>query len=233
MNSVDIDFYFVKSDYIDFLKQTEINNRGFTCVPNTEYTSRKKFLFGAVFEYNGINYFVPVSSKIKGGDNNIVMKSGKNNSIVLGTLRFAYMIPVPNKCLIKLKISDIPEESRRRKIKYELAFCRKNIYKIKLQAQKTFSAVNDSTNKKIRRNSCDFLLLQSAYITYCSEHNVELEKSLMTDYNLQEKNNNQETSSILTKSVCVSRNIIKKNAKIISHKQEKHSPNNKDKSKSR
>ena len=36
MNSVDIDFYFVKSDYIDFLKQTEINNRGFTCVPNTE-----------------------------------------------------------------------------------------------------------------------------------------------------------------------------------------------------
>lgn len=233
MNSVDIDFYFVKSDYIDFLKQTEINNRGFTCVPNTEYTSRKKFLFGAVFEYNGINYFVPVSSKIKGGDNNIVMKSGKNNSIVLGTLRFAYMIPVPNKCLIKLKISDIPEGSRRRKIKYELAFCRKNIYKIKLQAQKTFSAVNDSTNKKIRRNSCDFLLLQSAYITYCSEHNIELEKSLMTDYNLQEKNNNQETSSILTKSVCVSRNIINKNAKIISHKQEKHSPNNKDKSKSR
>ena len=230
---MNIDFYFVKSDYIDFLKQTEINNRGFTCVPNTEYTSRKKFLFGAVFEHNGINYFVPVSSKIKGGDNNIVMKSGKNNSIVLGTLRFAYMIPVPNKCLIKLKISDIPEESRRRKIKYELAFCRKNIYKIKLQAQKTFSAVNDSTNKKIRRNSCDFLLLQSAYITYCSEHNIELEKSLMTDYNLQEKNNNQETSSILTKSVCVSRNIIKKNAKIISHKQEKHSPNNKDKSKSR
>ena len=230
---MNIDFYFVKSDYIDFLKQTEINNRGFTCVPNTEYTSRKKFFFVSVFEYNGINYFVPVSSKIKGGDNNIVMKSGKNNSIVLGTLRFAYMIPVPNKCLIKLKISDIPEESRRRKIKYELAFCRKNIYKIKLQAQKTFSAVNDSTNKKIRRNSCDFLLLQSAYITYCSEHNIELEKSLMTDYNLQEKNNNQETSSILTKSVCVSRNIIKKNAKIISHKQEKHSPNNKDKSKSR
>lgn len=183
---MDIDFYFVKADYINFLKQSEINNRGFTCVPNTEYTSREKFLFGAVFEYNSINYFVPISSKIKNGDNNIIIKSGKNNSVILGTLRFAYMIPVPNKCLIRLKISDVPEESRRRKIRNELAFCRKNIHKIKLQAQKTFNAVNNSTSKKLQNNSCDFLLLQSAYITYCLEHNIEFSKQLQEDNNFIE-----------------------------------------------
>lgn len=219
---MDIDFYFVKSDYIKFLKKAEIDSRGFTCVPNTEYASREKFLFGAVFEYKGINYFVPVSSKIKNADNNIIMKSGKNNSVVLGTLRFAYMIPVPNKCLIKLEINDVPEESRRRKIRSELAFCRRNIHKIKLQAQKTFNAITNSTNKKLQNNSCDFLILQNAYITYCLENNIELPKQLQTDNNLPQENKIQKTSSNFQQPFYpLGRSIIKKNSEIISSKEQK------------
>ncbi|MGN0455389.1 MAG: type III toxin-antitoxin system ToxN/AbiQ family toxin [Acutalibacteraceae bacterium] len=170
---MDINFYFVQSDYIHFLKDYEISHRGFTCVPNTEYASREKFLFGAVFESNGTQYFVPVSSQIKNRDNNIVITAGKNNTKKLGSLRFAYMIPVPNRCLIPLRINDVPEENRRQRIRGELAFCRRNIHKIKMQAQKTFTTVINSKNIKLKNNSCDFSLLEAAYEEYCHIHNIE------------------------------------------------------------
>ena len=124
---MEIDFYYVKNEYIDFLKKKEHDNRGFTCVPNTIYSSREKFLFGAVFEMNGINYYVPVSSKTKGRDNDILISS-PNKSEKIGSLRFQYMIPVPNKCLILLRINNIPEEGQRQRIRNELRFCRRNIH---------------------------------------------------------------------------------------------------------
>lgn len=178
---MDINFYYIDSNYIEYLKATEIEKRGFTCVPNTNYSSRQKFLFGAVFEYKDINYFVPVSSKIKFDDNSMVMKSGKNKNLKLGTLRFSYMIPVPNKCLIPLVINDIPEETRKRKVRYELSFCRKNIDKIRKQANKTYDAVTKSTKKKIINNSCDFKLLEQAYIDYCAINNISLSNDTNTD----------------------------------------------------
>ena len=73
--NMEINFYYVKEEYIAFLKKAERDIRGFTCVPNTQYRSRNKFLFGACLNVNGINYFVPVSHQIKYGDNNIVMKT--------------------------------------------------------------------------------------------------------------------------------------------------------------
>ena len=55
-------FYYINSDYIEFLKKYEKDKRSFTCVPNAGYWSTDKFTFGAVLEVNGIQYFVPVSS---------------------------------------------------------------------------------------------------------------------------------------------------------------------------
>ncbi|MBR1681274.1 type III toxin-antitoxin system ToxN/AbiQ family toxin, partial [bacterium] len=72
---MDIDFYYVQDEYVAYLKEAEKFARGFTCVPNTQYRSRNKFLFGACFQHDGINYFVPVSHQIKHGDNNIIMKT--------------------------------------------------------------------------------------------------------------------------------------------------------------
>ncbi len=177
---MEINFYYIKNEYIDYLKRVEIEARGFTCVPNTQYSSRNKFLFGACFESNGINYFVPVSHQIKQGDNNIVIttKPKKRKSVKLGSLRFAYMIPVPNNCLVLLNIKKIPEYEQKRRINDELAFCRRSIDKIKKQAVKTYDSITSSTNKKLLNNSCDFKLLEEAYITYCQENNIELPKTL-------------------------------------------------------
>lgn len=69
-----IGFYYVDINYINYLKEIEIEKRGFTTVPNVEYTSRNKFLYGAVMEIDGINYYVPVSSYTKKQKDNIQIK---------------------------------------------------------------------------------------------------------------------------------------------------------------
>ena len=97
---MDIRFYYVNSEYINFLKMYETNKRGFTCVPNVEYSSRNKFFYGVVLQKNGMNYFVPVSHSVKQSDNSIIIKSKPKRSKALksyGSLKFQYMIPVPNK----------------------------------------------------------------------------------------------------------------------------------------
>ena len=59
-----INFYYVDTNYIDFLKQAELAERGFSCVPNIQYAKQnRKFLYGAVLEVNDVRYFVPVSSQ--------------------------------------------------------------------------------------------------------------------------------------------------------------------------
>lgn len=178
---LDINFYYVTQDYIDFLKDFEIKNRNFSCVPNTQYTLHKKFLYGAVFNKDGIDYFVPISSKIKTAQNNIIIKIGKNNKTksAVGSLRFQYMIPVPRKCLIKIDINkDISEYDRKQLMRAELAFCRKNIDKIKKQAQKTYYSIINTKNEHLINNSCDFKLLEKAYILYCGENNIDLPEEL-------------------------------------------------------
>ena len=47
-------FYYVSSEYIDYLKQSEINARGYTCVPNVVYSNRNKFVYGVVFNINNV-----------------------------------------------------------------------------------------------------------------------------------------------------------------------------------
>lgn len=43
---------------------------------------------------------------------------------VLGSLRFAYMIPAPNNCIKKLDIKQMPTENSRIHVAKELAYCR-------------------------------------------------------------------------------------------------------------
>lgn len=76
---MNIYFYYVKSDYIEYLKDHEITKRGFTCVPNVCYGNTKKFIFGTVFNIDEINYFVPVSSYSKKQEDVILIKIRKTH----------------------------------------------------------------------------------------------------------------------------------------------------------
>ena len=71
---MNIRFYYVKPEYIEHLKESEIEVRHFTCVPNVTYANRGKFFYGAVMERkNGLCYFVPISSQTKNDANSILI----------------------------------------------------------------------------------------------------------------------------------------------------------------
>ena len=171
-----VNFYNVDKQYIEFLKDFEIQHRGFTCVPNIQYTNNDKFVYGTVLEIGNIKYYVPVSSKTKGKEDDILIKD-KNND-VKGSLRFAFMIPIPNSCVSTLIIDDIKDENRKIRISKELAFCRRSKDKIEKQAEKTYHRIVDKVNDKLVNNSCDFKLLEQAYIKYCLDNGLELPKDL-------------------------------------------------------
>lgn len=170
---MDIRFYYVNKEYVDYLKKYEIDHRGYTCVPNVEYANRNKFVYGAVLEINNINYFVPVSSKVKEDQYSMLIKTKEKHSNIKGSLRFKYMIPIPNQCLIKLDIKTMIEPKRQNLVLNELAACRKNRDKIFKLAEQTYSDVITYLTQALKKNSCDFKLLEQAYIEYCKENNLE------------------------------------------------------------
>lgn len=163
-----IAFYFVDEKYIDFLKGKEILKRGFTTVPNVEYQNRSKFLYGTVLDINGIKYFVPVSSYDKKQQDNMLIKiSSHKKEKVVGSLRFNYMIPVPDKCLKVFDFKNSIEDSARRIfVEKEYRFCKSKLSSIQKTARKTYERVITSDNEELIRNSCDFKLLEQAYNEY-------------------------------------------------------------------
>lgn len=169
-----IDFYYIDEKYIEYLKLMECNIRGFTRVPNVQYHSgNTKFFYGAVLSVNGIQYYVPVSSKLHNRQDDLIIKiKSKSNSV--GTLRFQYMIPVPKQCLSLLIRDELNNRVQQERIRKELAFCRRNRERIERQALKTYERVITSVSEELVHNSCDFKLLESAYYDYCNEHNIEL-----------------------------------------------------------
>lgn len=172
---MDMNFYRVDLEYIDFLKNFETKYRGFTRIPNVNYHSRNnKFFYGAVLTINDIDYFVPVSSntRVKQDDILIVVKDKRDPNY--GTLRFAYMLPIPKACLHILIRDELNDAVQAERIRKELAFCRKNRDKILRQARRTYDRIISNVSESLSHNSCDFLLLEKAYHEYLSEQEKTL-----------------------------------------------------------
>lgn len=188
-------FYYVNENYIKYLKNAEQNYRGYTCVPNVHYWNINKFVFGAVLNLNSILYFAPVSSYNRKQEDLILLRDKRNN--VLGSIRFNFMIPVPEICLKKVDINSLPTEYSRVHTSKELAFCRRERDKIYRQAQKTYNRVINRVDTELIKHSCDFKLLEKAYVSYCKENYIELsEESYRTAENLSaDKADNPATKS--------------------------------------
>lgn len=88
MSKDKLNFYTVDLNYVNYLQQTEMSNRGFSRVPNMNYgNSRKpKFLCGIVLQVNNKDYYVPVSSYKQQKPDNFLIRA--NNGQVLSSLRF-------------------------------------------------------------------------------------------------------------------------------------------------
>ena len=127
---ISMDFYRIDEKYNQFLQRYEKEKRGVTKVPNLKYADRDKFAFGAVMKVNGINYYVAVSSFDKKQEANILIRIPGDKKEVKGSLRFNYMVPVPDDCIQKLIIKDIKDEKYRTLLNKEYQFCMDNTIRI-------------------------------------------------------------------------------------------------------
>ena len=174
-----ISFYYVDSGYVQFLKDTEVNARGFTRVPNVEYANRKKFVYGVIMKIGDINYYVPISSYKKAQEDNILIKiEDHKKQVTKGSMRFNYMFPVPKKCLVPVDFKDSQfTEQEKVMLQKEYKACKKLLAQAQKRAKKTYQRVLDGDNEELIKNSCDFNLLEKAYQEYLSEQNSDADDS--------------------------------------------------------
>ena len=169
-----MDFYRINEEYNKFLQRYEKEKRGVTKVPNIRYTDRNKFAFGAVMQVNGMNYYVSVSSFDKKQEANILIRVPGDEKEVKGSLRFNYMVPVPNECIEKLVIKDVEDEKYRLLLNKEYQFCMNNAERIQKKANKIYEMVTTNRKQILTDNSCAFHILEDG----CREY---IEKYLSSD----------------------------------------------------
>ena len=158
-----LSFYDVQENYVEYLKNVEIEARGFTCVPNIVYGDSRKFLCGIVLVVNECNYYVPLtSSKSKYSESILIEFPNDKHNKIKGSLRFNYMFPVPESCIRERIIKNESDVKRRQFLNAQFQFCIKNTQRILNQAKRTHHIVTKKLNPSLLRNSCDFSLLEQA-----------------------------------------------------------------------
>lgn len=165
-----MDFYRINEEYNKFLQRYEKEKRGITKVPNIRYTDRNKFAFGAVLQVNGMNYYVSVSSFDKKQEANILIRVPGDNKEVKGSLRFNYMVPVPDECIEKLVIKNIEDEKYRLLLNKEYQFCMENAERIQKKANKIYEMVTTNRKKILTDNSCAFHILEDGCREYIEKY---------------------------------------------------------------
>lgn len=166
-----LNFYYVDPNYVEALQKAETEVRGFSRVPNMDYSSgnKPKFLCGIVLQINGMDYYVPVSSfKDKKPDNFVIY--AKNGNAV-SSLRFNYMFPVPPNLVTERKINTETDVAYKNLLFQELRYCIKHTKTIQEQAERTYNRVKKGSNPALNNNSCCFDLLEKEcqkYITQLS-----------------------------------------------------------------
>lgn len=165
-----MDFYRINEEYNKFLQKYEKKNRGITKVPNIRYTDRNKFAFGAVMQVNELNYYVSVSSFDKKQEANILIRVPGDKVEVKGSLRFNYMVPVPDECIEKLIIKDVKDEKYRLLLNKEYQFCMNNAERIQKKANKIYEMVTANRKQILTDNSCAFHILEDGCREYIEKY---------------------------------------------------------------
>ena len=183
----DLNFFEIDVSYVDYLKNIEINKRGFSRVPNMVYDKnrKQKLICGVVLVVNNIDYYVPLTSFKKSMPDNFLILD--RNKTPLSSLRFNYMFPVPSEKLSVKSISDESDKKYQTLLAKELLYCIKNEELIRHRAKRTYKRVLLGKDKGLVVNSCDFKLLEQAYIKYCLDNGLELPKDLQTQEALSQK----------------------------------------------
>ena len=180
-------FYTIDFDYLKHLKAYDDK------VPNFDYEEHDKFFFGVVITVNEKNYYVPVSSKkYKNSTSMPIKEYGKapgTPAKVLGTLRFAYMIPVADAELTELDIDWLRRTtmpSYADLVAKEYEFCKTNFSRIQRRASVVYNFGTDPTSPYYDV-CCKFKELEVGF--------DEWQKSIETAENTSEIDENGSASS--------------------------------------
>ena len=165
-----LNFYTADFDYVKYLQEAEKECRGFSRVPNMEYTNghKQKFLCGIVLRVNEIDYYVPVTSYKQQKPDNFLIKA--DNGQVVSSLRFNYMFPIPKELTTVHVISDEPDRAYRALLAQELRYCIKNHNIIHHLAERTYKRVLLGKSMGLVVNSRNFRLLEEKYRDYLARN---------------------------------------------------------------
>lgn len=89
---------------------------------------------------------------------------------VKGSLRFNYMVPVPDECIEKLVIKDVEDEKYRLLLNKEYQFCMNNAERIHKKANKIYEMVTTNRKQILTDNSCAFHILEDGCLEYIEKY---------------------------------------------------------------
>jgi len=156
-----LDFYQVDADYITYLSQYDSR------VPRVDYSAANahdKFMCGIVLNVCDQNYFAPISSFRTPQRTNIIIKDDNGKDI--SSIRFSFMIPVPDWVISVKLIADEPSLKYRILLNMELQFCRRNAKAIYSKARFVYDSVTVKKDPLMLKNCCDFHALEAACAQY-------------------------------------------------------------------
>ena len=113
-----------------------------------------------------MNYYVSVSSFDKKQEANILIRVPGDEKEIKGSLRFNYMIPVPEECIEKLVIKDVQDKKYRLLLNKEYQFCVDNAERIRKKANKIYEMFTTNRIQKLTDNSCAFSILEQGFQEY-------------------------------------------------------------------
>lgn len=168
-----MEFYVIKEEYINYLKEYETMYRGVTKVPDITYRDHVKLAVGVVLEVNTIPYYVMISSFCKKQEANLLIRVRGDRNEVKGSLRFNYMLPVPKSCLSQFNIRKVENEKYRDLLNKEYRFCKNNETLITEKANQVYDLVVKRKKSVLVANSCEFNLLEKAYFEYIANRIID------------------------------------------------------------
>lgn len=89
---------------------------------------------------------------------------------VKGSLRFNYMVPVPDECIERLVIKEIKDEKYRLLLNKEYQFCKDNAERIQKKAGRIYEMVITNCKQILTDNSCAFRILEDGYREYIEKY---------------------------------------------------------------
>lgn len=166
-------FYDVNTEYINYLKSIEIAKRGFTRVPDIEYKNKKKMVCGVVLEINDFKYYVPISSyKIQQKNNILIRLNDDKFNPIKGSLRFNYMFPIADEYITQRDFSK-ETPGRAEFLRRQWIYCNSIEKEIADMAQNTYNSVINNHDLSLIHASCDFKLLEEACRNYSEIKNED------------------------------------------------------------